>query len=74
VPETAPEEVADPVLTLRANIEAPGHAIGDEIKTGEADPTKAGLFQCGIDKLGRIWRVDVRDDGEYLVLAGRLAT
>jgi hypothetical protein len=73
----APEPVKDVVRTpeelMRANLEAPGHQVGDVIE-GDLVRADCGLFQCGIDALGRVWRVEDGKDGARLVLAGWLNT
>jgi hypothetical protein len=74
--ETAPAPVVeDPVEIdpVAAALEAPGHAVGDVIEGAERGHT-VGFFPCGVDKLGRVWRIEEGDDGDRLVLAGRLQT
>jgi len=66
--------VRTPEETMRANLEAPGHAVGYAIKTGSVHPREAGGFECMVDGVGRIWRTEDRDDGMWLVLAGWLNT
>src|ERR1035437_9639166 len=46
--------IRTPEETMRANLEAPGHQIGAVIE-GPVDGT-AGLFECRVDALGRVWR------------------
>jgi hypothetical protein len=45
---------------------------------GDGRRREAGLFPCGIDKLGRVWRMEEHQEGDgdgvRLVLAGRLQT
>ena len=71
----APEDVEDPnLVALRSALEAPGHAVGDVVD-GRMFHGNCGLFQCGVDGLGRIWRIESFGDNDVkLVLAGRLAT
>jgi hypothetical protein len=65
--------VRNPEELMRANLEAPGHQIGDAIE-GDIVRADCGLFQCGIDALGRVWRVEDGGEGKRLVLAGWLNT
>jgi hypothetical protein len=65
--------VRTPEETMRANLEAPGHQIGYAIE-GDLVRDDCGLFQCGIDAHGRVWRIEDGGDGKRLVLAGWLNT
>jgi hypothetical protein len=81
--ETAPAPVVEepveltpltPTGAMHAALEAPGHQVGDVIE-GKVQRGDSGLFQCGVDKFGRVWRFDEGDyDGVRLILAGRLQT
>jgi uncharacterized protein involved in high-affinity Fe2+ transport len=63
-----------PTGAMHAALEAPGHQVGDVIE-GKVQRGDSGLFQCGVDKFGRVWRFDEGDyDGVRLILAGRLQT
>lgn len=75
-PKPVKDVVRTPEETMRANLEAPGHKIGDAIDGNIARSFRAdcGLFQCGIDALGRVWRVEDGENGMRLVLAGWLNT
>jgi hypothetical protein len=64
--------VRTPEEAVVASLQAPGHQIGDAIE-GPVDGT-AGLFECRIDALGRIWRFENLKDSRRLVLAGWLNT
>ena len=66
--------VRTPEETMRANLEAPGHSLGYAFKTGDALPQKCGLFSCAVDMHARVWRLEDREDGLWLVLAGSLST
>ena len=76
VEEPEPAPIEDPELVaLRSALEAPGHAIGDAVPVPHHKLLEeVGFFMCGVDALGRVWRVEKEKAGSQLVLAGRLQT
>lgn len=56
---------------LRAALQAQSYRVGAEIKY-DVSPLGVGLFPCGVDERGRVWKVD--EENGRLILAGTLLT
>lgn len=55
---------------LRAALQAPSYRVGAEIKLDASPVVGLGLYRCGVDGFGRVWKID--EENGKLILAGSL--